>query len=83
MPPGGGGIKSRRAYARRAKTMKRAASRGASRAALRAASAARGAQAGRTSSATRAAQRSVQRTGGLAGLMKYVGSPKAGGALMR
>lgn len=79
MPPGGGRIRTKRASARRTKTMKR----GASRAALRAASAARGAQAGRTSSATRAAQRSVQRTGGLAGLMKYVGSPKAGGALMR
>ena len=76
MLPGGGRIRTRRASARRTKTMKRGAS--ASRAALRAASAARGAQAGRASSATRAAQRSVQRTGGLAGLIKYVGSNKAG-----
>jgi len=75
MPPGGGRIRTRRASVRRTKTMKRGAS------ASRAASASRGAQAGRTSSATRAAQRSVQRTGGLAGLMKYVGSSK-GGRLM-
>jgi len=79
MPPGGGRIRTRRASVRRTKTMKRGAA--ASRAASRAASAARGAQAGRTSSASRAAQRSVQRTGGLAGLMKYVGSSK-GGRLM-
>ena len=75
MPPGGGRIRTRRASVRRTKTMKRGAS------ASRAASAARGAQAGRASSASRAAQRSVQRVGGLAGLMKYVGSSK-GGRLM-